>query len=337
MDLATDSPSEDVTIKLEEAVSGKQHDYKTRIKHQVYPTHEVALEMFRRLEEAQDPDDPDSKMRTIYTDKFSVGKLEEIVKESLKRIGTKKATESMKQKFLQSLGTLRRKDSQNVRYRLIVDEHQTVPTQVRPADSASAPELRYSKTFFFTDQTRATLAEEQMEFFDEVTESSSGFKVINVHNHHDFKTPLNAVIADSENERRFINRLIDPANVQFYDAWIKSTAVRFYEIDYAWKKGEHPKRGKFNPDFFIKVGNLILVIEVKDEEQLREPSPENKKKNEYAIAHFDLVNSYLMKAGSPIRYKFNFLTEGKFNTFFQSLREGQIEGFRSELDVKLAE
>ena len=27
-----------------------------------------------------------------------------------------------------------------------------------------------------------------------------------------------------------------------YDAWIKPTAVRFYEIDYAWKKGEHPKR-----------------------------------------------------------------------------------------------
>lgn len=131
--------------------------------------------------------------------------------------------------------------------------------------------------------------------------------------------------------------LLQPANVSFYDSWIKSTPTRFYEIDYAWKKGEHPKRGKFSPDFFIKLGNIILVIEIKGDEELREPSDENRKKNEYALAHFQRVNEHLEQEGNPVRYKFNFLSERSFNKFFQSLRNGNIRSFRSELDVKLME
>ena len=83
-----------------------------------------------------------------------------------------------------------------------------------------------------------------------------------VQNRLDFKTPLSAVIADSENERRFIRGLLETSSPPRYDAWIKSTAMRFYEIDYAWKKRNAPKRGKFSPDFFLKIGNLIQVVEV---------------------------------------------------------------------------
>ena len=285
VDLATDSPAEDVSIEFERAPSGERYKWQTRVEHKTYEPRQVAEEMYRRLEEAQDPDDPDLKMRTIYTDKFSVDRLEQIVKSSLEKLQTKVATESMKQKFLQSLGTLRRKTSENVRYAPIVDRYLILSTSHRQSDSVSAAELRSTKTIVCTDITRSSLIDEQVEFFDEVVEPGSGFKCIRVNNRHDFKTPLNAVIADSENEKRFINMLLQPANVTCYDAWIKSTANRFYEIDYAWKKREHPKRGKFNPDFFIKVGNLILVIEIKDDEELREPSDENRKKNEYALAH----------------------------------------------------
>jgi len=85
------------------------------------------------------------------------------------------------------------------------------------------------------------------------------------------------------------------------------------------------------------VGNLILVVEIKGDEELHEPSEENRKKNEYAIAHFQRVNRHLEEEENPIRYKFNFLTKRSFNKFFQSLRDGNIEKFRSELDVKLTE
>ncbi len=337
VDLATDSPAEDVTVEFERAATGVRYKWQTTLQHKTYTPREVAEEMYRRLEEAQDLDDPNPKMRTVYTDKFSVDRLEQIVKASLARLNVRDATESMKQKFLQALGTLRRKASENVRYTPIVDCYRTLSTRYRQSDSVSAAELRNTKTFFCTDMTRDSLLDEQVEFFSEVAEPGSGFKCIMVGNRNDFKTPLSAVIADSENEKRFINMLLQSVNVTRYDAWIKSTANRFYEIDYAWKKGEHPKRGKFNPDFFIKVGNLILVTEIKGDEELHDPSEENRKKNDYALAHFQRINAHLKEQGSPVRYKFNFLTETSYNKFFQSLRQGSIGDFRSELDVKLSE
>lgn len=335
VDLATESPDEEVNVEFERAISGERYKWESKIKHKTYKPREIALDMYSRLEEAQDPDDPDQKMRTIYTDKFPVDKLEHIVKESLEKRGMTMATESMKQKFLQSLGTLRRKESKTIRYTPKVDRYFTISTKNRPSDSVSAAEMRHTKTIYYTDKTRDNLIDEQIEFYDEVTEPGSGFKCIEVQNRHDFKTPLNLAITDSDNEKRFINMLLQPQNMSCYDSWIKSTANRFYEIDYAWKKGEHPKRGKFNPDFFIKVDNLILVVEVKGDEEIADPADENRKKNEYALAHFDRINRYLESEQSDLRYKFNFITERSFNKFFQSLRDGDIINFRSELDVRL--
>lgn len=337
VDLATDSPAEDVTIEFERATTGERYKWQTRLQHKSYTPREIAEEMYRCLQDAQDPDDPDPKMRTVYTDRFSIEQLEKIVTASLKRLNVREATESMKQKFLQSLGTLRRKVSENVRYTPQIDRYYIISSRQRQSDSASAAELRNTKTIFHTEQTRSTLPDEQIEFFDEVTEPGSGFKCVLVSNHYDFRTPLNAVIADSDNEKRFISMLIASENISHHDAWIKSTSTRFYEIDYAWKKGEHPKRGKFNPDFFIKVGDLILVIEIKGDEELSDPSEENRKKNEYALAHFERINEYLQQEGDPTRYRFHFLSHRNFNIFFQSLRAGNVANFRSDLDVKLAE
>jgi len=79
------------------------------------------------------------------------------------------------------------------------------------------------------------------------------------------------VIADHKPEREFVRRLIRPENAAVIDAWIKSTDRDFYAIEYAWRKGEHPKRGFFNPDFFIKVGKHVWVTEIKGDEELTEP------------------------------------------------------------------
>ena len=49
--------------------------------------------------------------------------------------------------------------------------------------------------------------------------------------------------------------------------------VGFYSIEYAWKKGNKPKRGEFSPDFFIKQGDQIFVVEIKDDEEIADPSP----------------------------------------------------------------
>ena len=79
------------------------------------------------------------------------------------------------------------------------------------------------------------------------------------------------------------------------------------------------------------------MVEIKGDEELREPSEENRKKNEYALAHFDRVNDNLQQADNPLRHKSTFLNAAYINKFFQSLRDGNISSFRSDLDRKLAE
>ena len=120
------------------------------------------------------------------------------------------------------------------------------------------------------------------------------------------------------------------------EAWLKNASQRFYPIEYAWKKGAHPKRGEFNPDFFIKKADIVHVVEIKGDEEIAEPAPENAKKHKYAVAHFERLNKWLKKESLPVRYQFNFLTPKDYNQFFQKLRDNDLDGFRSKLDVALS-
>ena len=115
----------------------------------------------------------------------------------------------------------------------------------------------------------------------------------------------------------------------------KELTTTFYPIEYAWKKGEHPKRGDFSPDFFIKKGQSVYVVEIKDDGEIDDPSPENQKKYEYAYDHFIRLNEWLMTEGVDANYQLNFLSPKSFNRFFIQLRKDEAKGFRSELDVVL--
>jgi type III restriction enzyme len=214
----------------------------------------------------------------------------------------------------------------------------TLNTTERQAESCSAAELRRKdKTIYFGPGCEKTLVDEQVEFFNEVIDEDGDFSgaAVAVAKTADFKTPLNLVIADAGNERKLLRLLTDAQNAKAVDAWLKNASQRFYPIEYAWKKGEHPKRGEFNPDFFIKKGDAVHVIEIKGDEEIDEPSPENVKKYEYAVAHFERLNKWMKKEGLAVRYQFNFLTPKDYNQFFQKLRDNDLDGFRSNLDVAL--
>lgn len=330
VDLSTEQAEEEIRIEFEEADTGLRTQWRSKLKHKTYTPKEIAEIMFQRFEDLIDDED-----RKYYTEQFPVEKIEKVVKKSLKETKNKVITENMRQKFLQSLGTLQRKAAQVVRYDFEPTNYYTISTLERPQESVSASALKNGKTFFYTIKTKETIPDEYKEFYEEAVEDGSGFKCIKNANYYDFKTPLNAVIADHDNERRFIKELLNPDNARHIDAWIKSTPMKFYDIDYFWKKGGNPKRGKFNPDFFIKTSFLILVIEIKDDDEISEPSTENKKKNEYALIHFEKINTYLQKNKKNLFYKFNFLTPVDFNGYFQSIREGKVANYRSSLDVEL--
>jgi type III restriction enzyme len=342
VDLPTQVEAEDVSIEFERAVSGEHVKFKTRVEHKTYTVEEVAEQMFRRLqsidEESRNSDDP--KDRTSYAKKFPLERCEQVVSASLKHanIKTGRITDDNRQKFLQALGTLHRKRAKRVVYKLNPQALRTLNTKERQAESCSAAELRRGdRTVFYVSGSEATLPDEQVDFFKEVQDPDGDFRAGRepVANTSDFKVPLNLVIADGTPERKFIKGLCERDNAKMIDAWLKNTPQRFYAIEYSWKKGEHPKRGEFSPDFFIKKGDLIFVIEIKGDEEIAEPSMENQKKYEYAIAHFNRLNNWLEKEGVPIRYQFNFLTPSGYSKFFQKMRNGGLKGFRSELDVAL--
>jgi type III restriction enzyme len=333
---------EDVAIEYVTAGTEAHTKFKTQIAHKTYSLQEVAEEMYRRLQsiddETKDAEDPTD--RTNYTRKFTRKRCLEIVTASADRalIGSGRITDENRQKILQALGPLRRKTAKRVVYTLTPKALTLLSTRERPVVSCSAAELRRGdKTAFLPPDCDKTIPDEQLEFFREVEDPDGDFRAGRevLANAHDFKTPCNMAIADATPERKFIRQLCERPNAVALDAWLKSAPQRYYAIEYAWKKGEHPKRGEFSPDFFIKKGEVIHVVEIKDDGEIAEPSVENQKKFEYAQAHFERLNHWLADAGIATRYQHNWLSPKCYNRFFQFLRDGQAAGFRSELDVAL--
>lgn len=204
--------------------------------------------------------------------------------------------------------------------------------------SVSAAELRRGdKTIFYTPDCEKTIPDEQKDFFNSVKDPDGEYRAGSegIPNSYDFKTACNMVIADWTPERKFIRLLCERDNAQVVEGWLKNSPQRFYAIEYAWKKGEHPKRGDFSPDFFIREGKTVFVVEIKDDGEIDDPSPENQKKFAYAFEHFDRLNKWLEKEGIDVNYQLNFLTPKDFNKFFIKLRKGDAQGFRSELDIVL--
>jgi type III restriction enzyme len=111
---------------------------------------------------------------------------------------------------------------------------------------------------------------------------------------------------------------------------LKSTDSDLYPIEYSWRKGEHVKRGFFNPDFFLWIGSVIIVVEIKGDEELDDPSPENRAKYQAARNHFSLLNKMVQDQ----EYRFHFLTPRDYDAFFQFLRDGRRD-YTSSLDVAL--
>jgi type III restriction enzyme len=343
VDLPTQVEAEDVTVGFERAVTGEHVKFRTTIQHKTWSVEEVAEQMFQKLktidDESKDADDP--KDRTSYAKRFPLDKCEEIVKASLKRakINNDRITDENRQKFWQALGTLRRKAAKRVLYKLSPKALVLMNTGDRQDESCSAAELRRgSKTVFYAPGCEETLVDDQREFFREVDDEDGDFvkgRVV-LEKSVDFKTPANLVIADATPERKFVRDLTGHENALKVDAWLKSTPMGFYSVEYAWKKGNKPKRGEFSPDFFIKQGGHVFVVEVKDDEEISDPAADNVKKHEYATEHFKRLNDWLEKEKIPTRYQFNMISPKSYNIFFQKLRGGGLAGFRSELDVAVA-
>lgn len=314
-----------------QAITGKQRQKKTQIKYNMFTVNQVAQHIYSKLQAIDIEED------TNYAETYSLDWLRDLIRASLIRIGETKdqVSDENRQRLQKAFGVIHRKTSQVVRHRQITSGTYTIQTTDRDRDQVGVGSLRHGEVTLFLDENSLILSDEDTRTILQEIQADDTLPrraVQQVDNPFFFKTPLNMVIADHKPEREFVRLLIKSENAAAIDAWIKSTDKGFYSIDFSWRKGKHTKRGSFNPDFFMKKSNHILVLEIKGDDQLTEPSDENKAKNKAALQHFDNLN----KQQDEYVYHFHFLAQVDYDTFFPFLRSGNY-GYFSKLDAVLGE
>jgi len=324
--LSSRSETEEKTTIYERAVTEKQWAKKTPVEYRMYPAGQVAQDVLNKFKAR------DLEEETTYSKKYPYEKILAIVKNSLQRVGEDEdlVHEQSRQNILQGFGVIGRKKTKSLRFKTEAQPPYSVSTKDINKDSLGVGALRREHSIFFDDYSLKEGKEEDRKLLEELLgdETLHVYSLQRVENVFNFKTPVNVVFASHKPERDFVKRLVSEENAKFIDAWIKSPDVGFYSIEYSWRKGEHPKQGSFNPDFFIRIGNDILVIEVKQDGDI---SGESKAKLKYAKEHFKRLNSLQSRQG----YYFKFLSPESYDLFFQRLREGKYRDFTSTLEANL--
>lgn len=332
--LIRQSPALERGTEYVRATTGESRIKKTLVKYKMFSIDEIAEQLHNRFKSI-DMETAEADTPTNYAQKYNLEWLKKLIRNSLERIGESgdQVSDDNRQRIYQAFGVIHRGAAKAVRYRMSPKALVEVNTKDRISNSVGYAAIkRGDSTIFYDDLTLKLSDEESITFIkdlegDESRPVSAMEKIVNIYN---FKTPLNLAISDHKPERLFIRRLITQENANIIDAWLKSTDQDFYPIEYSWKKGEHPKRGRFNPDFFIKVGNNVLVVEIKGDEEIKEPSNENKAKYKVAKAHFKTLN----EQQKDLRYYFNFLTPDDYDFYFNHIRNSNYY-FSSKLDAEL--
>lgn len=332
--LPTDMENSNIEIKYSN-LNHKTRDWSTNIIHKTISVKDMALKMWYRFEDLGDPN-----LTEQYQKSYPIETLMEVIQTSLEKSGNKVITDKIANRLMSSLNIAWRTGNAYLTYNTIPTEYFTLSTRSLRSESTSASMLKNNHTLFWTDDTIKSLTEEEKVFFHDIKDSGNGYKQTKIENKNCLKTVTSFVFSISEPERKFISKLIHSDHIPFLEAWVKSTSTGFYSIEYAWKKnpnrhGEALRYDKFNPDFFIKTEDNIIVVEIKDDSEITDPSPENIGKYIAAKKHFDILNEYLKSQNRKEVYKFTMLTPKNYEVFFEQLHNHSIQNFNSELDASI--
>lgn len=333
--LPTDSVSIDVEVQLRQIRNEKAKDVSYHYKNQTYKVDQIAEEMYQRFYDLPNEEDIDK-----YTSTWTVDKLKDMIKKSLKESGNTEITRKLRNAFLSSMNVLFRVGTTYISYEQQPYDFFTISTRNLPNFSSELSMFSRNRVLFYSDTiSSASLSDSSRIVFEQIEDEINGYKHKRIDNKYYFKTPQIGIIAVGDPEVNFIKKLVDKDISQHIDTFIKSADMNFYEIEYTWRKGTHQQYGFFNPDFFIKKDNMIFVVEIKDDGQIQNPDAENYGKYKGAKNHFDILNKYNIDNDIDLIYKFLFLTPRNYNNFFEKILADDVDSllhFNSELDVKLS-
>ena len=144
-----------------------------------------------------------------------------------------------------------------------------------------------------------------------------------------WRTPVDVVIVRYAPERAFLRELLEQAERCGIRAWLKSPDSGFYAVPFTLTRAGVTRNQNFNPDWFLLVGNDILVVETKID---GDTSEENRAKLRDALAYFSSVNRL---RSCPGRYHFFFLSPSDYAAFFDAVHAGTYATFLSRLQSDL--
>jgi len=306
----------------------------TKIPVKMYSVERTVNDIVNKLAEFDD------EAGTNYSKTIDPGNLKKEVELALKKADPEKTgmlTEENKNRIERAFDVLKREATGTTVIKRVSQEPYTIETKKLPASSAKVSDFLKNKALIFERSSVSLCKKEDVELIEEVYNNSPRKNVIEVENKYLYKCPLGVVILSHSNERDFGKYITKNEYAQKIDAWIKSVDRGFYDIPYTYRSGSpsslargggHQKWAKFNPDFFIKIGNDILVVEIKSDEDLTE---ENKAKLKYAKMHFDELNNKLKER----KYFFSFLSPQDFSDFFEAIKRGRYRDYRSNLETDL--
>lgn len=335
VNLPTDDKTGKSNITLTDIKSGTDRQFQTTYEHEQVTVQEMANILYSRFEDLED-----REYVSEYQNLWPVSKIQNMIEESLEKSGNTHITKSLKNRFLSSMNVIFRDESKVVTYDIEPKEYFEVSTKTLPKNTSDISGFKVSKVLFYSSDLEENLLNDRasLDTFKELTDTSNGYKYKYIDNKYNFKTPQFGIVTTGNPEKEFLDKLTsDTEVVKNIDSFIKSDDMSFYSIDYSWQKGSHHKNGQFNPDWFIKQGNNIIAVEIKDDSQISDPDEENIGKNKAATKHFKLLNEYSLMNDNPTRYKFTFLTPKDFDIFFKKLTEKDVMNYKSQLDVKLQE
>ena len=156
--------------------------------------------------------------------------------------------------------------------------------------------------------------------------------VIQVTDERAWRAPLDVVIVSHSPERTFLNGLLRRPDACGLHDWVKSPNVGFYGVPYTTSRAGVTRNQTFNPDWLLRRGDEIIVVETKGDNDL---SAENRAKLRDANAWFGRINVLLEGNGSPRRYLFYFLGQSDIDPFLDALCAGSHKDFLSRLQAGL--
>ena len=303
----------------------KEETIDTKIKVQKKTVQQLVNDIYNKLSVFDEEED------THYVKDYNKQEMKKKIIKALEEAGdnSESLTDDNFNRILRSYDVLNRQISGTTTIKRIAEDPYIIKTEDINNDTISFSELKKDKAIIFDNDSIKKSSEDDKNLIEEAWQELPRKNVIEVDNTYNFKCPLNTVILSHSNEIDFAKYLINKKYVDKISSWIKSLDRGFYDIPYSFRKGNHQKEAKFNPDFFIKINDDILVIEIKSDEDFTDI---NKAKLKYAKTHFEELNKMQLKQN----YYFKFLSPKDYSTFFDSILNDRYSEYVTNLEAELS-